>query len=147
MKLTIETIGQINLFEKLTGARVRDMWQDSNVLVFLIEQGNIQRALGKNGENLKRAENVFKKKIRLVLFSDDVCKFVNNLIYPNHADDIKLVDSNVIIYAKDAKIKGKIFGRDRENLKKLNEIVKRYFSSVNDIKIQWFYWTGKYINK
>jgi transcription termination/antitermination protein NusA len=135
MKLNIETIGHINLFEKLTGARVKDSWTENEFLVFLVEEGNIGRALGKDNTNLRKAESVFKKRIRIIGFSDDACKFVSNLIYPNKADDIKEDGNNILIYAQDAKLKGRIFGRDRENLKKVSEIVKRYFSSVSEIKI------------
>ena len=135
MKLTLETIQQINLFEKLTSAHVRDSWQEDDCLVFLVEEGNVRRALGDDNSSLRRAESIFKKKIRIISFSDDVTKFISNLIYPNKADDIKQLENNVLIYAKDPKLKGRIFGRDRENLKKLNEIVKRYFKSINEVKV------------
>lgn len=136
MKLTIESIQQINLFEKLTGAHVKDSWQEGEFLVFLVEEGNVRRALGNDNSSLRRAESIFKKRIRIIAFSDDVCKFVANLIYPNKSDDIKQAGNDIIIYAEDAKVKGRIFGRERENLRKLNEVVKRYFSSVNDVKVQ-----------
>lgn len=137
MKLTLETIQQINLFEKLTGAHVKDSWQENEFLVFLVEEGNVRRALGNDNSSLRRAESMFKKKIRIISFSDDVTKFVSNLIYPNKPDDIKQEGNDVLIYAKDAKLKGRIFGRDRENLKRLNDTVKRYFSSINEVKIIW----------
>lgn len=136
MKLTIESIQQINLFEKLTGAHIKDSWHEDEFLVFLVEEGNIKKALGQNNSNLKRAESIFKKKIKLIAFSDDVAKFVSNLIYPNKADYIEVVDGNVIVCVEDIKVKGRIFGRERENLKRLNEIVKRYFNSVNEVKIK-----------
>lgn len=135
MKLNLETIGQINLFEKLTGARVKDRWQENEFLVFLVEEGNIRKALGSDNSNLRKAESIFKKRIKIIAFSDDVCRFVSNLIYPNKADNIKQDGNDVVIYCKDVKLKGRIFGRDRENLKRINDIVKRYFSSVNEVRI------------
>ncbi|HLC58644.1 MAG TPA: NusA-like transcription termination signal-binding factor [Candidatus Nanoarchaeia archaeon] len=132
MKLTLDSINNINLFENLTGARVKDCFDDEGKIVFLVEEGSIKKAIGKEGSNIKRVSNIMKKDIKVVGFSDDVCKFVRNLIYPNKADDIKLEDKTVKIMVEDMNIKGRIFGRSKENLKKINSIVKKYF----DVEVQ-----------
>src|SRR3989344_723324 len=132
MKLTLDSINNINLFENLTGARVKDCFDDEGKIVFLVEEGSIKKAIGKEGSNIKRVSNIMKKDIKVVGFSDDVCKFVRNLIYPNKADDIKLEDKTVKIMVEDMNIKGRIFGRSKENFKKINSIVKKYF----DVEVQ-----------
>lgn len=127
MKLTLDSINNINLFESLTGAKVKDCIQEGGVLIFLVEEGNIKRALGKNNSNLLRVGKILKREIKIIGFSDDVCKFISNLIYPNKADEIKLDGKIVNIVVADVNVKGRIFGRSRENLKRINSLVKNYF--------------------
>lgn len=134
MKLTLDSINNINLFENLTGAKVKDCLQEEGKLVFLVEEGNIKRAIGKNGSNVERVKKILKKDIKIVAFSNDVCKFVSNLIYPNKADEIKLDGKIVFITVADTVTKGRIFGRSRENLKRINDLVKNYFN-VEEVKI------------
>ena len=134
MKLTLDSIAHINLFENLTGAKVKDCFQDEGKLVFLVEEGNIKRALGHNNSNINKISRILKKEIKIISFSTDVCKFVANLIYPNKADEIKLDGKIVFITVADTVIKGRIFGRGRENLKKIETTVKNYFD-VKEIKV------------
>ena len=134
MKLTLESINNINLFENLTGAKVKDCFSEEGVLIFLVEEGNIKRALGKNNENINRVSKILKKEVRIVGFSNDVCKFVSNLIYPNKADNVGLDGKVVIITAEDVGVNGRIFGISRENLKKINAIVRNYFD-IEEVKV------------
>src|SRR3989338_1974257 len=135
MKLNLDSINNINLFERLTGARVKDcLAQGDGSLWFLVEEGSIKKALGKDNSNINRVGRIMKKKIRIIGFSKDVCIFVRNLIYPNKVDDIKLEEKIVKIVVQDSVIKGRIFGRSRENLKKINDLVKNYFD-VEEVKI------------
>ncbi len=133
MKLTQESINNINVFESLTGAKVRDCIKEDDKIIFLVEEGNIKIALGRENSNIKRLSKMFHKEIVIIAFSDDVCRFVSNLIYPNKAD-ITLEDKVVIIKTDDVIVKGRIFGRSRENLKKIISIVKNYFD-IEDIKV------------
>ena len=128
MKLTLESINNINLFENLTGAKVKDCIMENNKLVFLVEEGNIKQALGKDNSNIFRLQKLLKKDIEIIGYSDDVTKFVRNLIYPNRADDIRSENNVVAIVISDVNVKGRIFGRGRENLKKINELVKKNFN-------------------
>ncbi|MEK6955893.1 MAG: NusA-like transcription termination signal-binding factor, partial [Nanoarchaeota archaeon] len=124
---TIDSINNINLFENLTGARVKDCITEERKLIFLVEEGNIKQALGKENSNIFRLQKLLKKDIEIIGYSDDVSKFVRNLIYPNRADEIKIDNNNVIIVINDQVMKGRAFGRGRENLKKINDLVKKYF--------------------
>jgi NusA-like KH domain protein len=92
------------------------------------------KAIGKQGSNIKRAENALKKKIRLVEFNNDVCRFVQNLIHPLKVREIKEEESIVTIYVNDTKTRGMLIGRDRHNLNSINNIVKRHFDVV-EIKV------------
>jgi len=134
MKLTLDSINNINVFENLTRAKVKDCISEDGKLIFLVEEGNVKRALGNNNSNINRLSKILKKEIKIIAFSNDVCKFVSNLIYPNRADEIKLDDKIVTITVIDAVVRGRIFGRGKENLKKINSLVKNYFD-VEEVKV------------
>ena len=123
----------ISLFESLTGAKLKDCIANGNVM-FIVQEGEMGKAIGKKGINIKRIENLLKKSVRLVEFNGDVCKFTANLIYPSNADDIKEEEGVVSIYLQDAKAKGIIIGRDRHRINMVNSIAKRYFDII-EIKV------------
>jgi len=135
MKLDINTIGSINIFENITGSEVKDCIENNGKLIFIVEESQLGKALGKKGSNLQRAKNIMKKDIQVIVFSTDVLKFVSYLMFPNKAKDISLLDGVITIKTGDLSTKGKIFGRNRENLKKINEILKRHFKDVKDVRI------------
>ena len=134
MRLNLQSIQQINLFENVTGAKVKDCINDEE-LIFIIEEGNIKRALGKDNANIKKLESLLKKNIKLIAYSRDVIKFVTNLIYPIKPDNIDLKDDVIYITINDAKLKGRVYGRGRERLKKLELIIKKYFN-IKEIRIE-----------
>ena len=134
MRLNLQSIQQINLFENVTGAKVKDCINDEE-LIFIIEEGNIKRALGKDNANIKKLESLLKKNIKLIAYSKDIIKFVTNLIYPVKPDNIDLKDDVIYITINDAKLKGRVYGRGRERLKKLELIIKKYFN-IKEIKIE-----------
>lgn len=134
MRLNLQSIQQINLFENVTGAKVKDCINDEE-LIFIIEEGNIKRALGKDNANIKKLESLLKKNIKLIAYSKDVVKFVTNLIYPIKPDNIELKDDIIYITIRDSKLKGRVYGRGRERLKKLELIIKKYFN-IKEIRIE-----------
>lgn len=123
----------MSLFESLTGAKLKDCIANGNV-TFIVQESEMGKAIGKNGSNIKRMENLLKRGIRLVEFNGDVCQFVANLIYPTKANDIKEEEGVVSIYAADTKAKGIIIGRDRHRISMVNSIVKRYFN-IEEVKV------------
>ena len=136
IKYNMDIIKYVNLFESITGAKLKDCIADSiadNRLTFVVHEGEIGKAIGKNGSNAKRLENLIKKRIRIVEFSSNPENFVKNLIRPVSAD-VKQEGNIVIMIVHDSKSKGVLIGRDRSNLNMTKGIVKRYFD-VEDIKV------------
>ena len=123
----------MTLFESMTGAKVKDCIANER-LMFIIEENEMGKAIGKNGANIKRMENMLKKKIKLVEFSNDVLQFVKNMIYPIEALEIKNEENIVTIHGKDTSSKAMLIGRERQNISHLGDIVKRYFD-VKEIKV------------
>ena len=133
IKYNADLMKYISLFESLTGAKVKDCIANDSIF-FIMHENEMGRAIGKGGSNIKRVEEVLKKKIRLAEFNNDVCKFIGNLIYPVKAKEIKEEEGIVTIYCDDGKTKGMLIGRDRHNINATIEIVKRYFK-IEEIKV------------
>lgn len=133
MKLNLDAINFINVFEKLARVRVKDCVLDDK-LIFIINEEDMSKAIGKNGLNVKRAKNLFNKDIQIIGFNEDLVKFIINLMKPYEVQ--VLVDDKIVnVSVKDYTLKGKILGRDRSNLNRITAIVKRYFD-INEIKIR-----------
>ena len=123
----------MTLFESMTGAKVKDCISDEK-LTFIIEENEMGKAIGKNGSNIKRMENMLKKKIKLAEFSSDVLQFVKNMVYPLEVSGISQEEGIITIHGKDTSSKAMLIGRERQNINHLMDIVKRYFD-VKEIKV------------
>ncbi len=123
----MQTIGLINLFEKITRASLKDCFTIDSTLVFVVNPGQMGKAIGKGGANIKRLKYKMNRPLKIIEFDQDPAKFAANLIYPLKAAEITQDDDKIIIKANNMFEKGKIFGRDKTNLKKMQEIMNKYF--------------------
>ncbi|MEW6063050.1 MAG: NusA-like transcription termination signal-binding factor [Nanoarchaeota archaeon] len=133
IKYNLQTMQYRTTFENLTSARVKDCFL-MNKLIIVVDEGELGRAVGKNGGNIKKIEAILKKKIRVIEYSNDILKFVKNLIYPITAKSIVQENNNITIFVDGVQDKGRIIGRDRKNINELKHIISRYFK-IGDIKI------------
>lgn len=124
----------ITVFESLSGAGVRDCIVDDERIIFIVEPGNMGLAIGKHGSTLKRIENVLKKPLKLMEFSDDIAMFIKNYTYPINMFEVIKEGKIITIKGKDTKTKAILIGRDRANIKKTLNVVKRFFD-VEDIRV------------
>ncbi len=126
-KYDLELIGYITTLENISGAKVKDAFIDKNgILVFIINQGEIAKAIGKKGTNIKRLSMLLKKKVKLIEFNENVLEFVKNCIQPLQAS-VSQEDDKIVLESPDTTIKAKLIGRDRQNLNALKELVNRHF--------------------
>ena len=133
IKYDSELMKLMTFFESATGAKVKDcITQDK--LIFVVEENQMGKAIGKNGMNIKRLENKLKKKIKLVEFSNDILQFIRNFIYPIEPLNLKNEEGVVTILGKDTNSRAMLIGREHQNLLNLTDIVKRYFD-VKEIKV------------
>lgn len=137
MKITFDanSMKLMNMFESITRARVKDCFENKNAIVFVVEEGEIGKALGKNASNVKRIEGMLKKKIRVIEFNSDIARFVRNVIMPNKANEIVYEEGIVTITPTDPQSRGYLIGRAAEVLRNNEEIVKRYFPELKEIKV------------
>jgi len=128
-----EIIGYINVFESVTKAKVKDCYLDKQ-LVFIVEQGEIGKAIGKKGSNVKRVSNLLKKSVRVIEFNNNVEIFIKNLIMPVNGKIYKEGDGVVFIELGSNADRASVLGKNKKNLKELKEVVNKYFNVEIKVK-------------
>ncbi len=124
------------LFEGMTGAKLKDCFYDTNNnTIFVAEEGEAARAIGKNGNNAKRVERLLRRKIRIIEFNPKPEAFLASLIMPARAKNIYSEAENLIIEANDTKARGMIIGRGAANLRSYEKTMQRYFR-IKEIKVR-----------
>ncbi|MBN2142246.1 NusA-like transcription termination signal-binding factor [Candidatus Woesearchaeota archaeon] len=124
----------MGLFDKITHAKLKDCFFDREKLVFLVEPGELGKALGKNKENVPKIEKLLNRKIKIVEFSPTRLGFIKNYITPLKIEGISEEGDIVTIVGSDTKTKGLLIGIKAQNLRNLEKIVGKYYT-VQEIKV------------
>tara|TARA_Y100000310_G_scaffold341087_1_gene439047 strand:- start:1246 stop:1665 length:420 start_codon:yes stop_codon:yes gene_type:complete len=119
-------LGYINLFERTTRASVKDCFEEPDALIFIVQPGEIGKAIGKGGATIKKVNFKFKRKVKIIEFNQAPERFLRNLLYPMRPEVEVRVDK-LVVKTANSREKGQIYGRERENFKRLKELIKRYF--------------------
>lgn len=134
VKIDLESMRYIPLFESVTRAKVKDCFTLEDRLVFVVQPGQIGKAVGKNAENVKKLERVMKRKVKIIEFSEDLIQFIKNVVHPLKVSDIQQQDNILIIKSPDSQTRGHLIGRAASNLRNSEKIVKRFFK-IDEIKV------------
>jgi len=130
----ITCIQQMNLFSRITGVRAKNCFNYSNSILFVVDPFFLNKALGNQGENVRKLEYSFKKRVRIIRApNDDVERFIQVIIYPIKYKKFTNEDGNIIINAAQQS-KASLIGRDHSRLIQLTDIVKQYFD-IKGIRI------------
>ncbi len=134
MKVTLDArnIQSISLFQNLTNSSVLDCLEESDMIFFVVSEGQYGLAVGKNGSKIKNAERVFKKTIKVFEYSPDLNKFVSNLI--PEALEVNLSEKGVQVKIK-PNDKPKVIGRGGKNIRIVTKFLQRLFD-VENLKIK-----------
>ncbi|MEM3064736.1 MAG: NusA-like transcription termination signal-binding factor [Candidatus Nitrosotenuis sp.] len=133
IKLTTDQMRLISLFQNVTGASARDCVEDEkqNRVIFVVNEGKMGLAIGKGGSHIRNLQNIIKKNVELVEYSDDPVKFLKNMLNPKLVSEVKLNKrpdgSTQAIVLVDPKKKGIVVGREGRNAEKARLLAKRYF--------------------
>lgn len=134
IKFDVNLMKCMSLFENITKVTPKDCFEQGNRIIFITNEGLAGKAVGKNGKNIKKLEKLLKKKVKIIEYSDDLIKFVQNVINPLKAKEIRKEDNIVIITPINSKTRGYLIGRKAENLRNYEDVVKRYFE-IKEIKV------------
>ena len=133
IKLSTDQMRLMSLFQNVTGATARDCVEDEkqNRVIFVVNEGKMGLAIGKGGSHIKNLQNIVKRNVEIVEYSDDPIKFLKNILNPKLVSEVKLNkrDDGTLqaIVTVDPKKKGIVVGREGRNAEKARLLAKRYF--------------------
>ncbi len=138
IRLTAESIQYIALFENMTRAQILDCIPEEERLVYVVKQGDMGLAIGKNGENINRVKKALDKPIELVEYSDDPVTFVKNAFGPVSVNSVNILNKNGkrLAYVEvPNKEKGLAIGRNGKNIEKVKMLARRHHN-IEDVILQ-----------
>ncbi len=126
----------MNVFEKITHAKLKDCLETEHHIVFVVQPGQIGKAIGKMATNIKKMENALKKKVRVVEFNPIKIEFIKNLLYPRKYKGIEEKEGIIYVYGDNMEENSIIIGKKAQNLREIEKIAQRYFEDIKEIKVQ-----------
>jgi len=140
IKLATDEIRYIGLFESMTGATVKDcIFEDNkNKIVYVVKEGDMGLAIGKNGANAQRVKETVNKSIDIIEYSEDPVKFIKNIIWPVKVKSIHVSErrdgKKIAVLDINKKDKGLVIGKEGKNIDRIKNLLKRHHN-LDDIMI------------
>jgi N utilization substance protein A len=136
IKYDMSLMKTMSLFETLTRTELKDCIIDKNsMLLFVVDEANMSRAIGREGANVKKIEGLLNRKIKILGYTPDLLQFVKNVLYPLRVNGVMEQDGIITIDGSDSRTKGLLIGKNSQNLKNNLSIIQRYFDQVKEIKV------------
>jgi len=133
IKLTEREMKYIALFESITGTTAKDCVIDDamNRIIFLVKPGQAGLAVGRNGVNVRRLRELFKKDVEIVEYADSIEQLIKNSLFPARVIAVKVTNTQdkrkvayVSVHPSD---KGLAIGKEGRNILRARLLAKRYF--------------------
>jgi NusA-like KH domain protein len=130
--MDIKAIQNLNLFEKITGAKARCCFNYNSTMIFVVPRHMLNQALGRNASNINRLSIGLNKRVRIITSpSDDqdirdIERFVRSIVYPYDFKNAMIENDELVIFSL-PRTKAALIGRDKTRLKELTEVVDCFF--------------------
>ena len=137
VKLSMDDMQMIARYEQITGAAAMDVVMDdeSDRIIIVVRQGQLGKAIGRGGSNVKAAADAFGRTIDVVESAETVEEFLKNALSPARVEKIKITETkdgsliaSVTVKSDD---RGIAIGRDGRNVSRARILAKRHFDLDN----------------
>ena len=138
IKLDAESLRIFSMFERLTGAELKDYFEEEDRVVFVVVEGQVGRAVGKGAQNLKRLRESLNKEVNLFGYAADREQFLKNLLHRFQVESVEWEDRNgdIIAHVKlPQEEKGKAIGKGGRNIQLVRTLMKRHHQ-VADVGLE-----------
>ena len=135
IKFDNETIRSINVFEEVSGVEVKDCLIRDERVYYVVEEGKIGLAIGKNGETVKKVQSNLGKDVKIFEYSEDAETFIDNLV-PTKVKNVEISNNGGEKVAKiDVAKRSKAVGRKGRNVKVMERFLNREHG-IQRVKIE-----------
>jgi len=127
----------IALFESITGANVKDciIDEDVNRIIFVVKEGEIGVAIGRQGKNIHLLERMTGKKHEIIEHSENPAQFIKNALRPARVMEIRITErpdgKSIAVVSVNPRDKGVAIGKNGKNAERIRFLAKRYFQIQN----------------
>lgn len=138
IKLDADTLRVFAMFERTTGAELKDVYEEEDRIVFVVVEGQVGRALGKGAVNLKRLRETLGKEVVLIGYAAEREAFLKNVFHRFTVESVEWEDRNgdIIAHVKvPQEEKGKAIGKAGRNIQLARMLMKRHHS-VADVSVE-----------
>ena len=127
---TGDTLRYSSLFQDVTRTTVLDCLDTPDRIVYVVQKGDIGRAIGKKGENVAKLRRLMNRDLLIVEFADDAETFIANVFRNYKVKKVEIEQRGDVTHATvtvDASLKGKAIGREGKNLRIARDLIARHF--------------------
>lgn len=137
IKLSMEEMRLIALFENITGATANDCIIASDRIVFIAKPGEMGLAIGKAGKNINMLRKMTGKPIEVVEFGDTIEGLVKNCLAPAKVKEVRITerpDRKIVVVEVESQDKALAIGKNGRTIDKTRMLAKRYYQ-VDHVQI------------
>jgi transcription antitermination factor NusA-like protein len=127
--IDMKDLRYLNLFGKITRVQTKYCFMYNNAVVFAVPRVLISKALGKNASNLKRMNDILKKRIKVVAIPEgekDIRRFIESIVSPLTFKELEITPEEIILTAG-SQSKAALIGRNKRRFLEMKEILKDFF--------------------
>jgi len=137
IRFTSREMRYIALFESITGATAKDcvVDEDLNRIIFVVKEGDVGAAIGRQGKNIHLLERMTGKKHEIIEHSESPAQFIKNALRPAQVQEIRITEradgKTIAVVSVNPKDKGVAIGKNGRNAERIRFLAKRYFQIQN----------------
>lgn len=131
----MQDMRHLNLFGKITQVSTRFCFKYNDCIIFCVPMNLISKAIGENGKNVRKINEILKRKIKILPFPrgiEDAKTFFSSIVSPTEFKDMEINEKEIIITAG-SQNKAALIGRNKRRLLELQKISGDFFD--RDLRI------------
>ncbi len=128
--MNMQDMRHLNLFNQITRIHTRFYAKYNNTIIFCVPREFVMKAVGREGDNIKRLSEILGKRIRIIQMPrgmQDARGFIQTIVKPVTFKDFEIRGNEIIITAGSMQNKAALMGRDKRRLIELQKIVNDFF--------------------
>jgi N utilization substance protein A len=130
-ELTSDDLNYFSQFERITGVTPNDYMIISDTIVFLVGEGLLGKAIGRNSKNIEMLKDIFKKRIIIIADSNEPELFLRNIFYKVNILATELREAGgekKFFLTIDENDRGIAIGKNGERIKMARTLLKKKFN-------------------